>query len=571
MRAHRAAVVAGVGLAVLGGVLSFAPQFWLWWLFGPGAGDHQAAGVAVVIAAVVAGRAATALSGGLAHRVAFRIQARLRVAALAALGRTALGFLVGRHSGSLRKIVLDDIDKLEDGIAHLVPETTAAVCAPLVALASLVVLDWRLALAALLPSLAGLALFAGFMRRGEGAARAYYEIVGRIGAATADAVRAVPTMKVFRQDGAALAEIDRLYDRYVAFAHAWIADLARPMGIANGVMSSSAAATAAAGVVLVGLGAVDWPTALVAVAFALGIDDLFTSATSLSFRVEQIAESHALVRTLLDAPPQAVPAVPRRPAGAALAFEDVSFRYGARSALDRVSFVVPAGSVAAVVGPSGAGKSTIVRLIGRFFDVDEGRIAIGGVDLRDMDADTLAATVSFVLQDVFLFRGTIADNIALGRPGASRAEIETAARRARADDFVRRLPDGYDTVLDDRGAGLSGGERQRLSIARALLRDTPVLVLDEATAYADPENEVLIQAALDEIVRGRTVIVVAHRLRTVCRADRILVLDRGRLVEAGRHDDLMGADGLYARLWRRQTDDAPDAGDAAGIAGEGAA
>lgn len=561
MRPHRTGVVVSILMALLGGVLSFAPQIGLWLTLSAGSADlgHLALIAGAVLLAIVLGRAASAVSSGVAHQVAFRIQARLRTAILEALGRTEMGFLGRKHSGDLRKVVLDDVDKLEDGVAHLPPELTAAICAPLVAIACLLVLDWRLALAALGPPLLGAYLFVRFMQRGDGAARAYYEIVGQIGAATADAVRAVPTMKVFRQEGAALTQIDRLYERYIVHARSWIRDLAMPMSIANAVMSSAAPVTGVVGIVLLAFGAADWTTVLIAVAFALGIDDLFASASNLSFRIEQIAEAYAQIQTLLDAPPQPVPDRPARPKRCSISFDNVSFRYAERLAIDRLSFVIAAGEVAAVVGPSGAGKSTLVRLLGRFFDVAEGSIAIDGIDIRQIESATLADTVSFVLQDVFLFQGTIAENIALGRPDAPRQAIEQAARRARADGFIARLPQGYDTMLDDRGAGLSGGERQRLSIARALLRDTPVLVLDEATSYADPDNEVLIQQALDEAVRGRTVLVIAHRLKTICNADRILVLDHGRLVEQGRHHDLVAANGLYARLWRRQSEHAAPA------------
>jgi ATP-binding cassette subfamily B protein len=240
------------------------------------------------------------------------------------------------------------------------------------------------------------------------------------------------------------------------------------------------------------------------------------------------------------------------PQGLDLCFQDVGFRYAADEppVIEDLSVTIPAGSVTALVGPSGAGKSTIAALLCRFHDVTAGRITIGGVDLRDLPPERLAELVGFVFQDSFLFAGSIADNIRLGRPDAPMTAVIDAARAARADDFIRQLPQGYDTPAGDRGVFLSGGERQRITIARALLLDRPILVLDEPTAFADTENEAALMAGLAALMRGRTVIVVAHRLSTIRDADRILVLDRGRLVEAGSHVALLDENGLYARLWR---------------------
>jgi ATP-binding cassette subfamily B protein len=263
-------------------------------------------------------------------------------------------------------------------------------------------------------------------------------------------------------------------------------------------------------------------------------------------RIEEVMAAPELSDPGPDDPPAFDPAAP------ALRFDRVSFAYGPglAPALEDVSFAVARGSVTALVGPSGAGKTTVARLVPRFWDVTAGRIEIGGIDIRELGAERLMQQVAFVFQESFLFADTIAANIRIGRPEASDAEVIAAARAAQAHDFIRALPQGYDTPAGERGVFLSGGQRQRIAIARALLQDRPVLVLDEATAFADPENEAELIAALSELMRGRTVIMVAHRLATIRDADQIVVFDRGRIADCGRHDDLVAQGGLYARLWR---------------------
>jgi ATP-binding cassette subfamily B protein len=255
----------------------------------------------------------------------------------------------------------------------------------------------------------------------------------------------------------------------------------------------------------------------------------------------------------------ALPVLPEPPTGhpaavvdASVHFDAVDFRYESDSTtptLAQIDFCAAPGTVTALVGPSGAGKTTVARLIPRFWDVAAGRVRVGGADVRHLSADALMAQVAFVFQDTFLFACSLADNIRLGRPGASLDEVQAAARAAQAHDFITALPQGYDTPAGDRGVFLSGGQRQRITIARAILQNRPILVLDEATAFADPENEAALVQALSALMRGKTVIMVAHRLSTIRDADQILVMDQGRIVEHGRHVQLLDQHGLYARLW----------------------
>ena len=233
-------------------------------------------------------------------------------------------------------------------------------------------------------------------------------------------------------------------------------------------------------------------------------------------------------------------------------FESVTFGYGSDAVLHDVSLKMPAGSLTALVGPSGSGKSTVLKLAARFYDPQSGRVLFGGEDIGEMDPEALLEKISMVFQDVYLFKDTIGNNIRFGREGATQAEVEDAARKACCHEFIMRLPLGYETPVGEGGATLSGGEKQRISIARAILKDAPVVLLDEATAFLDPENEIEVQKAISALIRGRTVAMIAHRLKTVRRADNIIVLDGGRVVEQGGHDGLLAQGGLYARLWTLQ-------------------
>ncbi|ETD83174.1 ABC transporter ATP-binding protein [Rhodobacter capsulatus] len=504
------------------------------------------------LAGVVAEKALFGLSTYLSHRIAFATQRELRFELAQKLARVPLGFTDARSKGEIRNTLVDEIEVLEDGMAHLVPEVSAAVIAPLLTLGLMLAIDWRLSLLMIAPMLVGLWMMGRMMKDAEGPTRDYLEIQSRMATVAAEMADGIATVRAFNQDAQASRRAGAVFAEMRQMSDAWLDRAIIPGTAAQVLLTSHLMLLGSVGLVMAAAGWVDLAVFAAFLAVAYGFGDLFAAIQGIShrlFRQHELLERLDALRNVAELPPATgTPMI----ADAAIRFDHVSFSYGPREVISDISFDLPAGRCLALVGPSGSGKSTVARLIGRFQDPAAGTIRIGGQDLCAIDPEALHRHLAYVFQDVFLFSGTVAENIALGRVGATQAEIEAAARVARAHDFITALPQGYDTVLGERGFGLSGGERQRISIARAILKDAPILILDEATAFADPENEALIQDAVADLARGRTVVVIAHRLHTIVHVDEILVLETGRIVERGSHAALLAAGGLFARMWQAQ-------------------
>ncbi len=541
--------------AVLSAALSLVP-FWLVYqiavaLLGADPDLTAALHLAFYALAVLALRwSCMALSHSAAHIGAFSVQRRLRLAMAHRLGEVPMGFFAGRGSGALRKTLNDDVDAMEGFLAHMLPDAVAAAAVPLFAAALLFAVDWRMTLAALLPL--PLAVLAQLLMTRSSAARMaeWNGLQKRIANQVGEYVRGVQVVKVFGLSARSFAELADA----VHAASAWVAGYARSSSAAwvvfTGLLSANLIVVAPFGAWLHQRGTLDTPTyvlfLLVAPAILLPLLRLTFVLGEQMHRREALARINAvlLAPRLIEAP-DAQPGV----GPLDIEFLDVRHHYGDRLALDGVSFFASAGRFTALVGPSGSGKSTIARLLPRLYEAASGHVRLGGVDVRDWPLDGLLSCVGMVFQDVHLFNASVLDNLRMARSDASPEEVVAAARAARAHDFIEALPQGYDTVLGERGARLSGGERQRLSIARALLMDAPVLVLDEATSYADAENEALIQQALAELCKGRTVLMIAHRLHTIVHADHIVVMDEGSVAGLGTHEELLRDCALYGRLW----------------------
>ena len=489
------------------------------------------------------------------HLSAFRCASNIRKATSEHLLKLPLGYFDTHATGELRRIVDGCAASTETLLAHMLPDIAGAAAMVMGLLVLLFSFDWRLGAACLISVVISLGAMA-IMMSGKGAEfmKAYMALV-KMNKTGTEYVRGIPVVKVFQQT---VHSFKAFHDAIVDYAHMaqdYAGTFCRAPQVANLTALNGLVAFFLPVALLLAPGEADFTRFVANFAFYSIFSAVVpTAMTKLMFVGEasqMSADSLARIRGIMEAEPLAVSAALKHPAGNSVRFDDVSFTYeGAEApAIDHVSFDVPAGSTLALVGPSGGGKSTCASLIPRFWDATSGSVLVGGVDVRDIDPHELMDHVAFVFQTNKLFRQTLADNVRAARPDATDEEIREALSAAQCDDIVAKLPQGIDTMLGAGGAYLSGGEVQRVALARAILKDAPIVVLDEATAFADPENEALIQRAFTRLAEGRTVIMIAHRLSTVVSADKIVVLDHGRVAESGSHEELLAQGGLYAKMW----------------------
>jgi ATP-binding cassette subfamily B protein len=495
------------------------------------------------------------------HVAAFTTLYELKLEFTRHIAALPLGFHTENSTGKLRKIVDENIEKLEGFIAHQLPDLAGSFAMPVFTLVILFLFDWRLGLASLVPVILSylIQMIAFSGKNARTFIDKYQNSLEDMNNAAVEYVRGISVVKAFNQTIYSFRKfygVIREYGNYVYnYTMTFESFMVLFMLIINHVYLFLIPV-----IIFLAGGAADYAafamTALFYLIFSVSLSTPFTKLMYVSSNGRLILNSIERMDQVLNTPPLVETAAPKTAAEYSVTFDHVTFTYngeGESIALRDVSFTAKQGEVTALVGPSGSGKSTLAHLIPRFYEVTEGAVKIGGVDVRDMSGEYLMSIVSFVFQDVFLFKQSIMDNILIGNKNAGREAAIAAAKAARCHEFVKALPNGYDTVIGTKNIHLSGGERQRIVIARAILKDAPVIVLDEATAFADPENEQKIQKAFEELMKNKTVIIIAHRLSTVRGADRIVVIDRGRLVEEGVHDTLVQAGGRYSRMWEQYT------------------
>ena len=557
----------GLGLSGIAMILGMAPYVCIWLVARDliAAAPHwtQAAGVArygwLAFGFSVAGIAVYFAALMCTHLAAFRTASNIRKRGMAHLMKTPLGFFDSNASGLLRNRLDGAAAETETLLAHNLADIVGSAAMVLAMIVLMFVFDWRMGAACLLAAVISvLAMFSMMGGKNAKLMREYQAAQDVMSKAGTEYVRGIPVVKVFQQTVYSFKAFKQAIEDYSNKAERYTD------GVCRVPQSVNLTFTEGAFIFLVPVALLLAPGALRSGQFADFVTNfafyaVFSAIISTALaRIMFAASGMMLASTALgriaqvmDAPTLEITSMPLIPRDNSVEFRDVCFTYDGAElpALDHVSFRVEPGQTAALVGPSGGGKTTAASLIPRFWDVSAGAVAVGGVDVRETDPHVLMDRVAFVFQNDRLFKASILENVRAARPGASRAEVRAALSAAQCDDILEKLPDGMDTVIGTEGTYLSGGEQQRVALARAILKDAPIVVLDEATAFADPENEVLIQKAFAALTEGRTVIMIAHRLSTVVGADKILVLDGGRVAEEGTHAQLVAAGGLYARMW----------------------
>ena len=572
---RRCLAYVGSALAALNGVLTIVPLVLVWFVlrdFVAVAPRYELAADATLwawLAFAVAVVGALCYFAGLmlTHTAAFRVAANMRKACLAHVAKVPLGYFDANASGRLRRIIDGCAGQTEDVIAHKMPDFIASCTAPVAFLVAMFLFDWVMGLVCLIP--VAVSLFAMWWMMGrdvpEGGRffmQRYQEALNRMSTAATEYVRGIPVVKVFQQTvhsfkafHAAIIDYRDMATQYVNFCR--LPQVVQLVAI-NGTFAVLVPAA-----ILLAASAGDFAWFLTDFLFYVVFSAFTTTVMSkIMYASEALMMAEDSVRRVNEIlavePMEEVRSeAAEHVSDASVALRGVTFSYpgAAVPAVRDVTLEVPAGATVALVGPSGGGKTTTCSLLPRFYDVAGGAVTIDGVDVRDVSLASLREAIGIVQQDVYLFGGTVGENIAYGRPGATQAEIEEAARKANIHEFICSLPDGYDTLVGERGARLSGGQKQRISIARVFLRDPRILILDEATSALDNESEHAIQASLAELSRGRTTITIAHRLSTIRNASLIAVVEDGRVLEQGTHDELLARDGVYARYYRMQFGD----------------
>ena len=495
------------------------------------------------------------LSTTISHTATYYTLRDLRENITAKLARVPMGTILDTPSGQYKTTIVDRVEGMEPTFAHLIPEMTANVLVPLVIAVYLFLLDWRMALLSLVTLVVGLAVMSAGMKnypvKWEGAVKA-----GKLMAnAIVEYIGGIEVVKAFSQSAGSYKKYSDAVNYNANYYVDWMRENQKTMSAYNAILPSVLICVLPCGFAFWLSGSLELSTFLSIVIFSLGLIGPIIAAFTFTDDLAVLGTNVEEISQLLNAEELNHKETPIKLEDTGISLRSVSFSYdGTTEVLHDVNLTIHPGTMTALVGPSGSGKSTVAKLIAGYWDVTSGSITLGGHELKDIPLSEIADQISYVSQDNYLFNRSIRENIRMGRPSATDAEVEQAAKQSGCDAFIRKLDNGYDTVVGSAGSHLSGGERQRIAIARAIVKDAPIIVLDEATAFSDPENEYLIQKAFEKLIQNKTVVMIAHRLSTIRNAGQILVMEKGHLIESGTHDELLKKGGKYAQMWSSYTE-----------------
>lgn len=486
----------------------------------------------------------------MSHKISFTILKNIREAITDRMAKIPMGVMLETPTGTFKNLIVDNVAKLEDSMAHFMPELPSNIAAPLCSILLIFILDWRMGLASLITIPLGIFFFAAMMRGYGPRMENYMRSANDMNSSLVEYVSGIQVIKAFNRSASSYGKYSKSVNYFHDSTMEWWSQCWFWNAAARAVLPSTLLGTLPVGAWLYMEGTLSLPVFLISLVVPLGFVAPLMKVSEAMEQVSMIKGNLEQVTAFLKTPELVRPSEPVSLGERTYQFEDVHFGYKETEVLHGISFQTRPGTMTAIVGPSGSGKSTIAKLMAGFWDVTSGSVRFGGQDIRQIPFEQLMGEISYVAQDNFLFDKSIRENIRMGNPAATDEEVEDAAKAANCHDFIMQLEQGYDTLAGDAGDRLSGGERQRITIARAMLKPSSVVILDEATAYADPENEALIQQAISKLVAGKTLIVVAHRLNTIRNADQILVVANGNIAGRGTQEELLRECPIYQKMWQ---------------------
>ena len=486
----------------------------------------------------------------MSHKISFTILKNIREAITDRMAKVPMGVMLETPTGTFKNLIVDNVAKLEDSMAHFMPELPSNIAAPLCSILLIFILDWRMGLASLITIPLGILFFAAMMRGYGPRMENYMRSANDMNSSLVEYVSGIQVIKAFNRSASSYGKYSKSVNYFHDSTMEWWSQCWFWNAAARAVPPSTLLGTLPVGAWLYMEGTLSLPVFLISLVVPLGFVAPLMKVSEAMEQVSMIKGNLEQVTAFLKTPELVRPSEPVSLGERTYQFEDVHFGYKETEILHGISFQTKPGTMTAIVGPSGSGKSTIAKLMAGFWDVTSGSVRFGGQDIRQIPFEQLMGEISYVAQDNFLFDKSIRENIRMGNPSATNAEVEAAAKAANCHDFIMQLEQGYDTLAGDAGDRLSGGERQRITIARAMLKPSSVVILDEATAYADPENEALIQQAISKLVAGKTLIVVAHRLNTIRNTDQILVVANGNIAGRGTQEELLRECPIYQKMWQ---------------------